>query len=570
MKRGMLVILTVLALGMFPFVSSSYAAIRDYDFSSPKDGDIDGSDLAALIANPPPDIAGFAGSFGQTYNVRPPNILLIIADDVCLDVTTNMYPGLITNLLALYGLNPGDANYSKVKGKPASTPVLDQFTREGMVFSNAWGHPFCSPTRASIITGMFARKTNVAAYDEPMSTSHTTFVQRLKNEAGYSTAIFGKWHLAGGWSGYNDAMPKRMGFDLFKGHLDSAIPNYWNYKYQWQDEDTPESTIEESATPPSRSLSGIAETTFEPVVRAADTIEYITAQEAQNPAKPWFVWLAFNQAHVAVAGQGGSVPLYHVPNADTMDDPTRIEILGCGGTPGNSYNAGQIACTPGQFMRAMTNSMDTMIGKILQAVDSVPSDTYIIFLGDNGTWSTVMDNMYITRTGRGKTTPYESGARVPMAVRGPAIAAGAWSSEFVHAADLFSTCLQLAGLEVAPQGLVYRDYLGNPAALDGVSLAPILFGSSAAVRNPYTGYLLTEVDYSGTKVGARNATYKVIRRQYYPNQFFNLIDDPLEEEPLTFPGSCENYTNGTWKPEINPEWHYCRLVEVINTYSIFP
>jgi arylsulfatase A-like enzyme len=223
-------------------------------------------------------------------------------------------------------------------------------------------------------------------------------------------------------------------------------------------------------------------------------------------------------------------------------------------------------------MRAMTNSMDTVIGKVLAAVDSVPSDTYVIFIGDNGTWSTVMDNMYITKDGRGKTTPYESGARVPLAIRGPGIAAGGNSSDFVHAVDLFSTCLQLAGLEVAPAELVYKDYQGNPSELDGVSLTPILFGNSTSVRDPDNGYLLTEVGYNGIKVGARNATYKVIRQQYFPNQnlFYNLTDDPLEEYPLATPGSCTNYTNGTWQPETNPEWHYCRLVEVINFYSIFP
>ena len=223
-------------------------------------------------------------------------------------------------------------------------------------------------------------------------------------------------------------------------------------------------------------------------------------------------------------------------------------------------------------MRAMTNSMDTVIGKVLDAVDSLGSDTYVIFIGDNGTWSTVTDNMYITRSGRGKTTPYESGARVPLVIRGPGITAGSESSEFVHAADLFSTCLQLAGLEVAPEGLVYKDYQGNPAEVDGVSLTPILFDSTSAVRDPNRGYLLTEVGWNGNKVGARNATYKVIcntNTAYANCTFYNLITDPLEEYPLSKPDSCTDYDNGTWTPA-DARWHYCRLIEVVTNYSIFP
>jgi arylsulfatase A-like enzyme len=279
------------------------------------------------------------------------------------------------------------------------------------------------------------------------------------------------------------------------------------------------------------------------VVRAADTITWINDQNANFPDKPWFAWLAFNQAHVAVPA-----PYYHVPNLDTMDAGTAAEITGCGGVPGNSYYANQqdnpqIACTPKQYMRAMTNSMNTVIGKLLDVVDAIPSDTYVIFIGDNGTWSILIDNMYTITSGRGKTTPYESGAWVPMTISGPGIEAGSQSGEFVHAVDLFSTCLELGGLEVATAGLDYLSYQGIPAGLDGVSLAKILFGSDTTLREPDTGYLLTEVRTENqqgkvtTKVGARNAEYKVIREQIpqqfgsnYTNNyyFYDLVSDPLE------------------------------------------
>jgi arylsulfatase A-like enzyme len=525
-KRLFQILPAVLALLMIPLVALTYGATGDYDFSSPKDGDVDGSVLAAWIAVPGPDIAVFATNFGQAYTVstRPPNILLIIADDVGMDLTTNAYPGLIADLMTKYGPSGfNNANYSRISGRPASLPVLtDRLATQGMVFANAWAQPFCSPTRATIITGLFVDKTKVGAFDEPMMNTHTTFVQLLK-DANYSTAVFGKWHLAGPKTGYTGVLPKQVGFDLFRGHLDSAIsPTYWSYNYLIQDEAT-SSTAYRTESAPTRSLPGISPTTFEPVVRAADTVEWIQARQADNPAKPWFVWLAFNESHVLVPPD---TPYYHVSNADTLDAATRAEVSSCGGQPGGSNNG---SCTSYQLMRAMTNSTDTVIGKVLDAIEALGSDTYVIYIGDNGSWSNNIDNMYITTTGRGKTTPYESGARVPLVIRGPGIAPAGKSTEFVHAADLFATVLTLAGL--TPPATNYNN-TGAPVPSDSVSLTPILFGSASTVRDPNEGYLLTEVAWSGNKVWARNGTYKVICSTNTSNAgctFYNLITDPLEE-----------------------------------------
>src|SRR5678816_1068344 len=123
---------------------------------------------------------------------RRPNILLIIGDDIGMDVTTNMYPGLIEALVKQYGpqgLN--HPNYQAIQGRPASTPVLDQLASQGMSFSNTWAQPFCSPTRSSILTGLFSAKTRVLTYQDPLSSKHTSFVKQLKDEGGYSTAVFG-------------------------------------------------------------------------------------------------------------------------------------------------------------------------------------------------------------------------------------------------------------------------------------------------------------------------------------------------------------------------------------------
>jgi arylsulfatase A-like enzyme len=570
MKRVLLLLSTVLTLMMSTFGASSHAAIEKCDYSIPKGGDIDGLDLSRFIGYyatgdlladvdgsgivDGDDVAHFAGFFGSTY--RLPNILLIIADDIGIDVTTGMYPNLITDLLTLYGPNGHNhPDYLNIDGHPASTPVLDQFAQQGMVFSNAWAQPVCSPTRAAIITGLFADKTGVTTPGNPMSRNHVTFVQRLKDGGNYSTAIFGKWHLG---TNSNGTLPKRAGFDLFKGNVQGGIsPNFWNYGYHVQDETTIDPDQYRTETTPSKSLPGIASTTFAPVVKIADAIEWINGRHAEDPDKPWFAWVAFNEAHSPM----------HVPNEDTLDLPTRNEINGCGGSFGTT-NAG--SCNNKQLTRAMTNSMDTVIGKLLDVVDSLDSDTYVIFIGDNGTdVSTTnpnsLDNMYIDTTIHGKGSVYESGARVAMAIRGPGIAFGTESPEFVHVTDLYNTCLNLAGLPSESQN---QDSSNQTVDSDSMSLTPILFGDETAVRDPDEGYILTETSYAGNKVGARNARYKVVCSGSSSNcEFYDLAGDPLEVYPLSKPGSCTNYRsvyNTT-----DAEWHYCRLIEVVNLYSIF-
>lgn len=509
----------------------------------------------------------------DTGKSRRPNILLVIGDDIGMDAMSNIYPGMIDNLVKKYspsGLNHSD--YRKIDGKPASTPVLDKLAGQGMRFGNIWAHPFCSPTRAAILTGVFAAKTKVATYADPLSPKHTSFVQKLKDEAGYSTALFGKWHMAGMPGkpvNYPGMKPKQAGFEIFKGGMHAAINSYWNYEYLVQDAGTPADQWRTEPMP-TKSLPGIAPTNYTPVVKAADTIEWIKARKAENPNKPWFVWLAFNLAHTTIIQKPSAMC---VPNADTLDPVSYKEMKECGGVFG-SNNPG--SCSGEALNRAMTNSMDTIFGKVLEAVDAIDSNTYVIYVSDNGTPMygrpnlDFIDNMYITRKGRGKGTAYESGALVPLVVRGPRIAANTQNNSYAHVVDLFSTILELAGL-TAPKNVSNSDGTGT-VPLDGVSLAPILFNKAKATRDPNTGYILNEnsnLMTGGTRwVGAQNATYKVVCIDNVTDcTFYNLVNDPLEEYPIPKPASCSDYTNGKWTPE-DPQWHYCRLTDVVAKESI--
>ena len=510
-----------------------------------------------------------------TASPRHPNILLIIGDDFGVDVTSDMYSGLIDGLLKQYGpsgLNHPD--YQAIKGKPASTPVLDNFARQGMTFSNTWAEPFCSPTRSSVLVGLFSAKTRVLTYADPLDPHHLSFVQLLKDKAGYSTAAFGKWHIAG-LPGkpvdFPGMKPKQAGFDIYKGDLSAAIKSYWDYNYQIQDADTPADRWR-SEKPPIRSLPGIAPTVYAPVVKAADTIEWITAQETADPNKPWFVWLAFNLSHATIQTKPSQMV---VPNADTLNPAAYKEMKDCGGTFG-SANVGQ--CRGEQLMRAMTSSVDTVIGKVLDFVDTLHQDTYVIYMSDNGTPMygrpnlDFIDNMYLTKKGRGKGTAFQSGTRVAMAIRGPGIKSNGTSNAYVDTTDLYSTILGFAGIQ-APKMVPNSGGTGT-VALDSVSLAPILFHNARETRDPHAGYLLAETVNLMTadktrQAGARNATYKVVcTNDYSPGNclFYNLDRDPIEEYPLGKPASCADYRLGKWK-SADPAWNYCRLIEVIATRS---
>ena len=527
--------------------------------------------LALLAAHP--------ASAQEATDPRP-NVLLVVMDDVGLDMTTGIVPGEIDRMLALYG--PDGRNHpeaARIQGGPASMPVLDALAQEGLVFANAWAEPFCSPTRAAMLTGLYPERTEVLDYTDWLTQSHVS-LGTIMHDQGYATALFGKWHL----SGLNDIRPdapphegplfpgmkpKEAGFDLFRGDFDGALPDYWEYKVSVQDADSLPHEWRVETQPP-RALPGIASTTFAPVVKVADTIDWITRQEASEPDKPWFAWVAFNMPHILPAQ-----PPVVVPNRDTLDAVAIAEVEACGGEFG-SKNLGN--CSPAALNRAMATATDTVMGHLFEAVDALDPNTVIIVIGDNGTGQygpphmNFLDNLYLTYAGRGKGSGFESGVRVPLIIRGPGIAAER-NDAIVHAVDLFSTIAELGGA-TPPQTVPDREG-DNMIPLDSVSLMPILSGQQEAVRDPEAGYVIAQgsTPLAGNRLQAavRNAGYKVLCTRSDSGVdngclFYDLAADPLEEYPLAMPATCA--FDGTAPRPGNEAEQYCYLRHVIETETI--
>ena len=94
------------------------------------------------------------------------------------------------------------------------------------------------------------------------------------------------------------------------------------------------------------------------MVKTADAIDWIKAQEKAEPDRPWFAWVAYNLSHATIV-QNPSAMM--IPNRDTLDAKTIAEVEACGGKFGTMETGD---CSGEAQFRAMTNSMDTLIGKL--------------------------------------------------------------------------------------------------------------------------------------------------------------------------------------------------------------
>ena len=178
----------------------------------------------------------------------PPNILLIIADDMGLDAT------------------PG---YDIGSVKP-HMPNLQSLINSGVKFTSLWSNPTCSPTRATILTGKYGFKTRVLDAGDMLSTSETSLQSYIdtNSNSSYNHAVIGKWHLSN-----NESHPNDMGINHFAGLLGGGVQSYWNWNL----------TINGVTT------KSTEYTTTKFTDLATDWIA--------DQTTPWFLWLAYNAPH---------------------------------------------------------------------------------------------------------------------------------------------------------------------------------------------------------------------------------------------------------------------------------
>lgn len=351
---------------------------------------------------------------------EPPNILLVIADDMGLDASPC---------------------YDVGADKP-DMPFIERMCAEGVVFDNFYVAPVCSPTRATIATGRFGFRTGVGTAVSPRSSnslplSETTIFQYLDANApqDYAHAVIGKWHLANQANGDEDH-PNQAGVGYYAGVLEGTIEDY----YDWP-----------------RTFEGHTENVQEYITSALtdEAVDWVNTQD-----DPWFLWLAHVAPHLP----------FHLPpeNLHTHTDLSGTEA--------------DMKANPLDYYLASLEALDTELGRLISSMSQADQDNLVvIFIGDNGSPNRVAQSPY--SRGQVKGSLFEGGVHAPMIVWGAGVDRhGVREDGLVNSTDLFATIAELAGIrtnDAAPQdslsfksalseeGRIARDYVYVEHFADG-------------------------------------------------------------------------------------------------------
>ena len=369
-------------------------------------------------------------------------------------------------------------------GADIKTPTLDQLASGGARLEQMYAQPMCTPSRAALMTGRYPHRYGLQLVVIPsagrygLPTDEWLLPQALK-EAGYNTAIIGKWHL-----GHADKKfwPKQRGFDEQYGPMLGEIDYYTHAAH--------------GTTDWYRNNKVVKEEGYVTELLGKDAVNYI---ERQDGSKPFFLYLTFTAPHAPY-----QAPKKHLDQYAGTQDKFK-----------QSYDA-------------MITAMDEQIGHVVQALDKrgLRDNTLIVFQSDNGgPRSAEMTGEVDTSGGKipadngpyrdGKGSFYEGGTRVVALANWPGhIKPGLVVDQPVHMVDMYPTLVNLAGGSAA-----------KSKPLDGLNVWPTISSGSPSPR--------TEVVYGiePFRAGVRQGDFKLVWKTTLPGsvELFDIANDPYEK-----------------------------------------
>jgi arylsulfatase len=349
----------------------------------------------------------FCFCVAEELRAEKPNIILVMPDDV------------------------GYGDYSCFGNPVLRTPSVDAFKEQALVFTQFHNSPTCAPTRSALMSGRHEFKngvTHTILERERMSLATFTLPQLLKS-VGYTTGIFGKWHL-----GDEDAyQPGNRGFDEVYIHGGGGIGQI----YPGSCGDAPGNTN----INPTLLHNGTFEKTqgyctdlfFQQAIDWMDT--------KRTTQQPFFAYIPLNAAHGP-----------HVLPREYYEHYL--------GKP-------QVSEEMARFF-GMIENVDKNFGVLLQKLKQwqIEENTLVIYMGsDNG--GTAGTKLFNAGMRAGKNTPYQGGTRIPCFFRWPAggIPAGAECDALTAHIDIFPTLAEMTGATVPS---------AHNTQVEGRSLLPLL------------------------------------------------------------------------------------------------
>jgi arylsulfatase A-like enzyme len=369
-------------------------------------------------------------------------------------------------------------------GSDIKTPNIDSLAQGGVRLEQFYSQPFCTPARAALLTGRYPHRYGLQTLVIPsagsygLPTDEWLLPQALK-DAGYWTAIVGKWHL-----GHADRKywPRQRGFDYQYGPLLGEIDYFTHTAHGTRDW--------------FRNNAPVKEEGYVTTLLGNDAVRLIEAHDAKTPL---FLYLAFTSPHSPY-----QAPKEYLDRYAGIADPSR------------------------RAYAAMITAMDDQVGRVVRALEKrkLRENTIIVFQSDNGgprsakvtgevdmSKSTIPADNGPFRGGKGSL--YEGGTRVAVLANWPGhIKPGSVVDQPIQSVDMYPTLAGLAGASLA-----------KSKPLDGMDVWPTLSEGKPSPRNEVV------YDIEPFRAALRQGDWKLIWQATLPSkvELFNLAQDPGEK-----------------------------------------
>lgn len=432
---------------------------------------------------------------------------LLLSATCCLQSATK------PNVVLLYTDDQGTLDVNVYGSSDLYTPNMDRLAKSGVMFTQAYAHTVCCPSRAMLMTGRYPQRSGVVTWGKSMAKEELTIAELLK-ENGYKTGLIGKWHLGMDF----EYGPMAQGFDVFYGHRGGFIDNYEHYHLHKEGAhdlwDGKKEIFEKGK--------------YYPDFMTSKALEFIDS----NKDKPFFLYLAFNLPH-------------YPEQADSKYEKFYKNIA----EPRKSYGM-------------TVSTVDGLIGRVIDKLEEsgLRENTIVIFMSDNGhseedykikmeghKSGLVKGTNYGPNGGGGNTGKWlghkmnflEGGIRVPAMISYPAkIASGLKRSQLITAMDWMPTIAELCGIKT------------EKSNLDGYSVLPLIENNSASKYDAV--FYQWKKDWM-----VREGDWKLIGKKNKASLLVRLSDELperknyLEENPEKAAELYRKYLN--WVKEVSPD-----------------